>query len=66
LIDTIPIACKLAQAVFVAKKGAYEQTEEVEDLAKRFLQKIHNIVPKANVFEGTGIEPKKSGVYDES
>jgi len=69
LIDTIPTACKLAQAVFEAKKGAYEQTKEVEKvekLAERFLRELNRIVPKANVFEGTGIEPKKSDVYDES
>lgn len=65
LIDTIPTACKLAVAVFEAKKGAYEQTKEVEKvekLAERFLRDLDRIVPEANLFEGTGLKHKKGRV----
>lgn len=65
LINTIPVACELAQAVFAAKKGDYEktETEKVEKLAERFLRKLNGIVREANIFEGTGLKPKKGRVY---
>jgi len=55
MIDTIPTACKLARAVFEAKKGAYKQEKElekIERLAMRFLQDLNRIVPEANLLEG--------------
>ena len=61
LVDTIPIACKLARAVFKAKKAAYKQTKEVEKLAVRFLQDLNRIVPEGNLLEG--IDIKKGHVY---
>ncbi len=62
LIDTIPIAYKLARAVDEAKACAYEQTKEVEDLVERFLRKLDNIVREANLLEGTSVERKKGRV----